>query len=159
MDPAEFDAGVEPLASKKLVIIGCGAQGFNQGLNLRDSGLNVAYALRKEAIEEKRPSWVKATEAGFQVGTYEEMVPEADMVLNLTPDKQHTNVVQSVMPLMKQGACLSYSHGFNIVEEGMKIREGSDRHHGCAQMPGHRGARGISPRLRRADPDCRSPRK
>ena len=123
MDPAEFEAGVEPLAGKKLVIIGCGAQGFNQGLNLRDSGLNVTYALRQEAIAEKRPSWVKATEAGFQVGTYEEMVPDADMVLNLTPDKQHTNVVESVMPLMKQGACLSYSHGFNIVEEGMKIRE------------------------------------
>jgi len=45
------------------------------------------------------------------------------MVLNLTPDKQHSNVVESVMPLMKQGACLSYSHGFNIVEEGMKIRD------------------------------------
>jgi len=123
MDPGEFEAGVAPLSEKKLVIIGCGAQGFNQGLNLRDSGLDVSYALRKEAIEEKRPSWVKATEAGFQVGTYEEMVPEADLVLNLTPDKQHTNVVESVMPLMKQGACLSYSHGFNIVEEGMKIRD------------------------------------
>ena len=123
MDQAEFEAGVAPLAGKKLVIIGCGAQGFNQGLNLRDSGLNVAYALRKKAIEEKRPSWVKATEAGFQVGSYEETVPDADMVLNLTPDKQHTNVVESVMPLMKHGACLSYSHGFNIVEEGMKIRE------------------------------------
>jgi ketol-acid reductoisomerase len=123
MDPGEFDAGVSPLAGKKLVIIGCGAQGFNQGLNLRDSGLDVSYALRKEAIAEKRPSWVKATEAGFRVGTYEEMVPEADMVLNLTPDKQHSNVVEAVMPLMKKGACLSYSHGFNIVEEGMKIRE------------------------------------
>ena len=123
MDPGEFEAGVAPLSGKKLVIIGCGAQGFNQGLNLRDSGLDVSYALRKEAIEEKRPSWVKATEAGFQVGTYEEMVPEADLVLNLTPDKQHTKVVESVMPLMKQGACLSYSHGFNIVEEGMKIRD------------------------------------
>jgi len=123
MDPSEFDAGITPLAGKKLVIIGCGAQGFNQGLNLRDSGLDVAYALRKEAIAEKRPSWVKATEAGFRVGTYEEMVPEADMVLNLTPDKQHSNVIEAVMPLMKQGACLSYSHGFNIVEEGMKIRE------------------------------------
>ena len=40
MNPAEFDAGVELLVGKKLVIIGCGAQGFNQGLNLRDSGLN-----------------------------------------------------------------------------------------------------------------------
>jgi ketol-acid reductoisomerase len=45
------------------------------------------------------------------------------MVLNLTPDKQHSAVVSQVMPLMKQGACLSYSHGFNIVEEGMQIRE------------------------------------
>lgn len=27
------------------------------------------------------------------------------------------------MPLMKKGATLSYSHGFNIVEEGMQIRE------------------------------------
>ncbi len=123
MDPSEFDAGVTPLAGKKLVIIGCGAQGFNQGLNLRDSGLDVSYALRAEAISEKRASWVKATEAGFKVGTYEEMVPEADMVLNLTPDKQHSNVVEAVMPLMKHGACLSYSHGFNIVEEGKKIRE------------------------------------
>ena len=123
MDPSEFDAGVTPLAGKKLVIIGCGAQGFNQGLNLRDSGLDVSYALRAEAISEKRASWIRATEAGFRVGTYEEMVPEADVVLNLTPDKQHSNVVEAVMPLMKQGACLSYSHGFNIVEEGKKIRE------------------------------------
>ena len=45
------------------------------------------------------------------------------MVLNLTPDKQHTAVVNQIMPLMKKDACLSYSHGFNIVEEGMKIRE------------------------------------
>ena len=98
MDSSEFEAGITPLAGKTLVIIGCGAQGFNQGLNLRDSGLNVSYALRKEAIEEQRPSWVKATEAGFQVGTYDEMVPNADMVLNLTPDKQHTAVVTAVMP-------------------------------------------------------------
>jgi ketol-acid reductoisomerase len=27
------------------------------------------------------------------------------------------------MPLMKQGATLSYSHGFNIVEEGMQVRK------------------------------------
>ena len=26
------------------------------------------------------------------------------------------------MPLMKQGATLAYSHGFNIVEEGMQVR-------------------------------------
>ncbi|MBT8282348.1 MAG: ketol-acid reductoisomerase, partial [Muriicola sp.] len=57
------------------------------------------------------------------VGTYKELVPTADLLINLTPDKQHTNVIKSVMPLMKKGATLSYSHGFNIVEEGMQIRK------------------------------------
>ena len=123
MDAGEFADGVEKLRGKKMVIVGCGAQGLNQGLNLRDSGLDVAYALREAAIVEQRQSWKNATENGFRVGTYEELIPEADMVLNLTPDKQHTSVIKQVMPLMKQGACLSYSHGFNIVEEGMQIRD------------------------------------
>ena len=119
----EFSDGVEALRGKKMVVIGCGAQGLNQGLNLRDSGLDVSYALRDSAIAEKRQSWVNATENGFTVGTYEELLPTADVVLNLTPDKQHTNVVETIMPMMKEGACLSYSHGFNIVEEGMEVRD------------------------------------
>ena len=122
MDPSEFE-GVDYLKGKKVVIVGCGAQGLHQGLNLRDSGLDVSYALRSEAISEKRRSWQNASENGFPVGTYEELIPQADLVINLTPDKQHSKVVLAVMPLMKKGACLSYSHGLNIVEVGMQIRE------------------------------------
>jgi ketol-acid reductoisomerase len=116
-------SGTDKLKGKKIVIVGCGAQGLNQGLNLRDSGLDVSYALRKEAIAGKRQSYINATENGFPVDTIEKMIPKADLVANLTPDKQHTTVVGSVMPLMKKGAVLSYSHGFNIVEEGMNIRD------------------------------------
>ncbi|MDP6095438.1 MAG: ketol-acid reductoisomerase [Gammaproteobacteria bacterium] len=123
MDRSEFSDGVNKLNGKKVVIVGCGAQGLNQGLNMRDSGLDVAYALREAAIAEQRPSWKNATENGFQVGTYEELIPSADLVLNLTPDKQHSPVVGQVMPLMKPSASLAYSHGFNIVEEGMQIRD------------------------------------
>lgn len=122
MDSLEFD-GVEALVGKKIVIVGCGAQGLHQGLNLRDSGLDVSYALRDSAIEEKRKSWKNASENGFKVGGYKEMIPSADLVINLTPDKQHTGVVSAIMPLMKKNAALAYSHGFNIVEEGMKIRD------------------------------------
>ena len=122
MESSEFN-GVDYLKGKKIVIVGCGAQGLNQGLNLRDSGLDVSYTLRDAAIAEKRQSWKNATENDFVVGTYEELVSTADLLINLTPDKQHTNVVSAVMPLMKKGACLSYSHGFNIVEEGMQVRE------------------------------------
>ncbi len=123
MDSSEFSDGVSALKGKKIVIVGCGAQGLNQGLNMRDSGLDISYTLREAAIKEKRQSFKNAAENGFTVGTYEELVPSADLVINLTPDKQHTNVVGAVMPLMKQGATLSYSHGFNIVEEGMQVRK------------------------------------
>ncbi|RZW25560.1 MAG: ketol-acid reductoisomerase [Desulfobulbaceae bacterium] len=122
MESDEFN-GVEALRGKKIVIVGCGAQGLNQGLNLRDSGLDVSYALRETAITEKRQSWKNASDHGFTVGTYEELLPTAALVVNLTPDKQHTSVVSAIMPLMKEGACLSYSHGFNIVEEGIQIRD------------------------------------
>ncbi|HOT62970.1 MAG TPA: ketol-acid reductoisomerase, partial [Treponemataceae bacterium] len=79
MDRNEFSDGTAALKGKKIVIVGCGAQGLNQGLNLRDSGLDVSYALRKEAIAEKRASWKNATENGFKVGTYDELIPSADV--------------------------------------------------------------------------------
>ena len=123
MDSSEFADGVNALKGKKIVIVGCGAQGLNQGLNMRDSGLDIAYTLRDAAIKEKRQSFINATENGFMVGTYQELIPSADVVINLTPDKQHTAVVGAVMPLMKKGATLSYSHGFNIVEEGTQVRK------------------------------------
>lgn len=119
----EFDNGVAALKGKKIVIVGCGAQGLNQGLNMRDSGLDIAFALRKSAIEEGRSSYRNASENGFRVGTFEDLIPEADLVINLTPDKQHTPVIRKILPHMKQNAVLSYSHGFNIVEEGMQVRE------------------------------------
>jgi ketol-acid reductoisomerase len=123
MDPAEFTEGVSVLKNKKIVIVGCGAQGLNQGLNMRDSGLSISYALRPQAIKEQRASYKNASSNGFEVGSFDDLIPQADLVINLTPDKQHTHVVNTVMPLMKQGATLSYSHGFNIVEEGMEIRK------------------------------------
>ena len=123
MESSEFEEGVTALLGKTIVIVGCGAQGLNQGLNMRDSGLNISYALRQQAIDDQRQSFKNASSNGFTVGTYEELIPTADLVLNLTPDKQHSNVVDTIMPIMKQGATLAYSHGFNIVEEGKQIRE------------------------------------
>jgi len=136
MDASEFTDGCDFLKGKKIVIVGCGAQGLNQGLNLRDSGLDVSYALRAAAIAEKRQSFLNASENGFTVGTYEELIPTADVVMNLTPDKQHTPVVEAVMPLMKEGACLDYAHGFNLVEEGMQIRKDLTVVMCCPKCPG-----------------------
>jgi ketol-acid reductoisomerase len=62
MDRSEFTDGCNFIKDWNIVIIGCGAQGLNQGLNMRDSGLNISYALRAQAIAEKRQSFVWASE-------------------------------------------------------------------------------------------------
>ncbi|WP_075434197.1 ketol-acid reductoisomerase [Buchnera aphidicola] len=118
----EFLNVIHVLKDKKIVIVGCGAQGLNQGLNLRDSGLNVSFALKKDSIKNRSNSWYNAVKEKFCVDIYENLIPDADLVINLTPDKQHSQVIKELQPLMKQGSTLGYSHGFNIVEEGEKIR-------------------------------------
>ncbi len=81
MNSDEFSNGIDVLKGKNIVIVGCGAQGLNQGLNMRDSGLNISYALRAEAISEKRQSYENTVENNFKVGTYEELIPQADLVI------------------------------------------------------------------------------
>lgn len=123
MSNNEFLDGVKSLLSKKIVIVGCGSQGLNQGLNMRDSGLDITYALRQESIMNKTESWMRATQNGFVVETYDKSIPYADLVINLTPDKCHETVIRQIEPLMKYKATLGYSHGFHIVEVGSKIRQ------------------------------------
>ncbi|QJC30803.1 ketol-acid reductoisomerase [Enterobacteriaceae endosymbiont of Macroplea appendiculata] len=118
MKNKEFDQGVKFLKNKKIVIIGCGAQGLNQGLNMRDSGLDISYALTKNAIMYKNISWKRATKHNFFVGTIQELIPSADLIINLTPDKQHKKVFKNIKPLLKNKVTIGYSHGFNIIEEG-----------------------------------------
>ncbi|CAL4325630.1 ketol-acid reductoisomerase [Buchnera aphidicola] len=122
MKKTEFSEGVKHLKNKKIVIIGCGSQGLNQGLNMRDSGLNISYALRDTSLNKKNKSFNRAKKYGFKVDNYKNLIPDADLVINLTPDKQHSNVVKEIQPLMKRKSILGYSHGFNIVEMGEVIR-------------------------------------
>uniref|UniRef100_A0A451DFV3 Ketol-acid reductoisomerase (NADP(+)) n=1 Tax=Buchnera aphidicola (Cinara pseudotsugae) TaxID=2518978 RepID=A0A451DFV3_9GAMM len=122
MSKNEFLQTKKVLKNKKIVIVGCGAQGLNQGLNLRDSGYDVSFALRKSSILDKSNSWKNAIKKNFCVDTYKKLIPNADLVINLTPDKQHSRVVKKLQSLMKKNSILGYSHGFNIVEEGEKIR-------------------------------------
>ncbi|QCO71132.1 ketol-acid reductoisomerase [Buchnera aphidicola] len=123
MKKKEFNKKNDILKNKNIVIIGCGAQGLNQGLNMRDAGLNVSYALKKNSILEKNQSWINAIENNFNVDNYESLIPNADLVINLTPDKQHHDVIKKLQKLMKKNSCLGYSHGFNIVEFGEIIRK------------------------------------
>ena len=69
---------------------------------MRDSGLDISFALRQESIDQKRNSFLSATKTILKLEILRSLIPTADLVLNLTPDKNHTSVVNTIMPLMKK---------------------------------------------------------
>ena len=63
----EKDANLGAIKNKKVAVIGYGSQGYGHSNNLKDSGCDVAVALRKESS-----SWKKAENAGLKVMTVAE---------------------------------------------------------------------------------------
>lgn len=104
------DADLNALKGKKVAIIGYGIQGRGQGLNLRDSGVDVIVAQRKGG-----KNYDIAVEDGFQPVTVEEAAQQADILQILTQDHLQAEIFnQSIAPHLKAGQGLLFSHGFNI---------------------------------------------
>ncbi|MDD1671678.1 MAG: ketol-acid reductoisomerase [Methanomicrobiales archaeon] len=105
----EEDADLGVFRGKTIAVIGYGSQGRGQSLNLKDSGLSVIIGVRPGK------SWQRASEEGFQVFTVAEAVKRADIVQILLPDEQQAAVYRAeIHPYLRDGTCLSFSHGFNI---------------------------------------------
>jgi ketol-acid reductoisomerase len=104
------DANLSLIKGKQVTIIGYGSQGHAHALNLKDSGVKVTIGLRKGGA-----SWNKAENAGLTVKEVAEAVKGADVVMLLLPDEQIAEVYKSeVHANIKQGAALSFAHGFNV---------------------------------------------
>ena len=104
------DVELKHIREKKVAIIGYGSQGHAQALNLRDSGLNVVVAQR-----EGSDNYKKAVEQGWKPVSAAEAVKGADFIQLLVPDEVQSKVWQEdILPNLKKGAALSFSHGFNI---------------------------------------------
>ncbi len=104
------DADLNLLKGKKVAIVGYGIQGRGQGLNLRDSGI--------EVIVSQRPggkNYDIAVQDGFRPVNVEEAVQEADIIQILTQDHLQAEIYEkSVKQYLKKGKALLFSHGFNI---------------------------------------------
>ncbi len=104
------DADLGLLKGKKVAIIGYGIQGRGQGLNLRDSGIDVVVADLPDS-----PNWKQAKEDGFSPVATGDAVKQADVVQILTQDHVQAAVYKSqVKGNLAKGNALLFSHGFNI---------------------------------------------
>lgn len=104
------DADLNLLKGKKVAIVGYGIQGRGQGLNLRDSGVDVIVSQRPGG-----KNYDLAVQDGFRPVSVEEAAQEADIIQILTQDHLQAEIYQkSVEPYLKKGKALLFSHGFNI---------------------------------------------
>ncbi|MDR0547994.1 MAG: ketol-acid reductoisomerase [Deltaproteobacteria bacterium] len=106
----EQDAPTAPLADKTIAIIGYGSQGHGQAQNLRDSGLKVIVGQRPGS-----PNYDLAVEHGFKPVSAAEAAAEADLIQLLMQDHLQPIVYEKdVLPNLKPGKMLLFSHGFSI---------------------------------------------
>lgn len=104
------DANLSLLEGKKVAVVGYGSQGHAHAQNLKDSGVDVIVALRKDS-----KSWTIAEEDGFQVYPVAEAAELADVIMLLVPDEKQAEIYKNeIEPGLKPGNALVFAHGFNI---------------------------------------------
>jgi ketol-acid reductoisomerase len=105
----EQDADLNVLKGKTLAVIGYGNQGRNQALNLKDSGVKVVIG----AHSEKTKAQAKAD--GFEAYDAKEAAAKADIIQILIQDDLQGSLYKNdILPSLKAGKALMFSHGFNI---------------------------------------------
>ena len=93
-----------------MAVLGFGAQGRAQAVNLKDSAVAVSVGLR--AVSASRPA---AQAAGLPVAAPAEAVAAADVVVMLVPDEAQPEVYREVVePQLPKGGALVFAHGYNI---------------------------------------------
>src|SRR5438477_4382809 len=106
----EKDAPLDPFAGKTVAIIGFGSQGHAHALNLRDSGVKVIVANRKDSSNGRL-----AIEHGFDPLPVADAVKQANLVIITLPDEVQPEVWKaSIAPNLKPGMAIGATHGFNV---------------------------------------------
>ena len=106
----EKDADLSVLKGKTCAVIGFGSQGHAHALNLKESGVKVIIGLYPES-----KSVPVAKEYGFEVYDTATAVKKADVIMIALPDtKQPKIFAEDILPNLKKGKTLLFSHGFAI---------------------------------------------
>lgn len=127
------DADLNIVKNMKVAIIGYGSQGYAHANNLKDSGVEVAVALRAGSASAK-----KAADSGLTVKSVEEATAWADLVMVLAPDEFQAQIyTDAIEPNLQQGATLAFAHGLNIHFEMIKPRADLNVIMIAPKAPGH----------------------
>ncbi|WP_426319978.1 ketol-acid reductoisomerase [Microbacterium sp. E-13] len=129
----DADADLSIIQGKKVAIVGYGSQGHAHAQNLRDSGVEVAIALK-----EGSKSIEKAQDEGFEVKSVADAAEWADLIMILAPDQHQRSIYnESIKDKLTPGKTLAFAHGFNIRFGYIEAPEGVDVILVAPKAPGH----------------------
>ncbi|PZU37955.1 MAG: ketol-acid reductoisomerase [Microbacterium sp.] len=129
----DADADLALIQGKKVAIVGYGSQGHAHAQNLRDSGVEVAIALK-----EGSRSIAKAEEDGFAVKSVADAAEWADLIMILAPDQHQRSIyADQIKDKLTPGKSLAFAHGFNIRFGYIQAPEGVDVILVAPKAPGH----------------------
>ncbi|OPX29140.1 MAG: ketol-acid reductoisomerase [Candidatus Omnitrophica bacterium 4484_171] len=104
------EVSLDILKKKTVAVVGYGAQGRAQALNLRDSGIKVIVSEL-----EGTPNYKAAKKDGFLPLDAYQASKKADVIHILTQDTIQPSVYEKyILPNLKKGKAIGFSHGFNI---------------------------------------------
>lgn len=127
------DADLGLFEGKKVAILGYGSQGHAHAQNLRDSGIDVIVANRPGSA-----NYRLAVADGFEPVSAREAAASADVIVVLLPDQVQAKVyANDILPELKEGKTLVFSHGFNIHFHQIEPPEGIDVFMVAPKSPGH----------------------
>ncbi|GAA3916526.1 ketol-acid reductoisomerase [Microbacterium invictum] len=129
----DADADLSLIQGKKVAIVGYGSQGHAHAQNLRDSGVEVAIALKDGS-----KSIAKAQEDGFEVKSVADATAWADLIMILAPDQHQRGIYNDhIKPNLTAGKTLAFAHGFNIRFGYIEAPDGVDVILVAPKAPGH----------------------
>ena len=98
---------LELLSRFTTVLVGFGAQGRAEAINLKRSGLKFKVALRAGS-----PSWKEAESEGFHVINLNSFDPEGSFVVLNVPDQTHPEIAYEILKRGRPQAWV-FAHGFS----------------------------------------------
>ena len=106
----ENEAPLSGLAGKTVGVLGYGSQGHAHAQNLRDSGIKVIVANRKDSANGKL-----AAEHGFEPMSIPDVVKAADLIIVTLPDELQPEIYEKeIAPNLRGGKTFGATHGLNI---------------------------------------------
>jgi ketol-acid reductoisomerase len=104
---------LDSLMGKRCAVLGYGAQGRAQALNLRDSGIQITIGLPA-----KSKSRVTARRDGFRLTTTPRAVSRADLIFFALPDTKMAAIYKrEIAGQLRPKQALLFAHGFAIYYE------------------------------------------